>query len=118
MICEIPIEGIVFKNTTYFGGDIYVFLVYLIITCMLCISISPLLTVEASAISVFRSPQTVTVDGNTNIFYSPMGLTQESVDDLRLRISTLEKAEGMDYKINANDKQNQYFYTEGFISKP
>ena len=55
----------------------------------------------------------VYVDENTNIFYSPLSLTQEKVTELNLKSSTFQVVTTLGYKMNEEDKQNEYFQQEG-----
>ena len=56
---------------------------------------------------------TVYVDETTNLFYSPLGLTQEKVTELNLKYTTFRIAKESGYEMNEEDKQNAYFQQEG-----
>ena len=55
----------------------------------------------------------VYVDTNTNVFYSPLSLTQEKVTALDLKENTLRNAKTLGYIMDEGDKQNGYFYQNG-----
>lgn len=62
---------------------------------------------------IFPDYATVYVDEKANEFYSPLSLSQEKVTELNLKTSTFQVAMDLGYKMNEEDKQNEYFQQEG-----